>query len=128
MNTALNEKKPRRRAAIGLGLFGVLALVLVVSLLLWSTAAFFAPTRLGYYPAYGFFPFGFLLFPFGSIFFLFIIFFIFRFLFWGWGGRHYDGYRHYWGDAAEILRQRYARGEITKEQFEQMMRDLEAHR
>jgi uncharacterized membrane protein len=27
-------------------------------------------------------------------------------------------------DAEEILRQRYARGEITKEQFDQMLRDL----
>lgn len=28
--------------------------------------------------------------------------------------------------ATEILKQRYARGEITKEQFEQMRRDVEA--
>ncbi|MCS4538330.1 MAG: SHOCT domain-containing protein [Thaumarchaeota archaeon] len=28
----------------------------------------------------------------------------------------------------EILRQRFARGEITKEQFEQMMRDLEKNK
>lgn len=27
-------------------------------------------------------------------------------------------------DAEEILRQRYARGEITKEQYDQMLRDL----
>jgi len=30
-------------------------------------------------------------------------------------------------DAREILRERYAKGEITKEQFEQMMRDLKEH-
>jgi putative membrane protein len=27
-------------------------------------------------------------------------------------------------DAASIVRERYAKGEITKEQFEQMLRDL----
>ncbi len=128
MNTALDEKKSHRRTAFGWGIFGLLALVLVVSLVFWSTTAFFAPMPMGYYPAYRFFPFGFILFPFGFLFFLFFIFFIFRFLFGGWGWRHYRGYGHYWGDAAEILRQRYARGEITKDQFEQMMRDLEAHK
>lgn len=30
--------------------------------------------------------------------------------------------------AMEALRQRYARGEITKEQFDQMARDLQSHR
>jgi len=72
------------------------------------------------YPGYGwwfFFPFG--------IFFLFIaLFFVGRLFFWpmGWGRR-----RYMYGDANEILRRRYARGEITKEQFEQMKRDLEQH-
>jgi uncharacterized membrane protein len=28
-------------------------------------------------------------------------------------------------DAEEILRQRYARGEVTKEQYDQMLRDLQ---
>ncbi|HEX9915539.1 MAG TPA: SHOCT domain-containing protein [Candidatus Bathyarchaeia archaeon] len=28
------------------------------------------------------------------------------------------------GEAEEILRQRYARGEVTKEQYDQMLRDL----
>ncbi|MDG6902652.1 MAG: SHOCT domain-containing protein [Nitrososphaerota archaeon] len=58
------------------------------------------------------------------------MFFIFRVAFWGWGGG-WGWRRRYWygyGDAREILRQRYARGEITKEQFEQMSRDLEQHR
>ncbi len=75
-----------------------------------------------------FFPF----FGFGWVFFL--LFFLF---FWGmrwWGGWSggWGGYgRHYWrygDDAHAILRSRYARGEITREQFEQMMGDLEQHR
>ena len=84
-----------------------------------------------YYPAgvpyYGYPGFGWWFFPFGFFFFLIFVFFIFRVVFWGWwvgwGWR-----RRYWygyGDAREIVRQRYARGEITKEQFEQMSRDLE---
>jgi putative membrane protein len=43
---------------------------------------------------------------------------------WGWRGYRYRRYRYDDG-AYQILRERYARGEITKEQFEQMMRDLE---
>ena len=72
---------------------------------------------------YVFFPF----FPFGFwwIFFLFFIFWGFRWWAgWGWYGRPYWRYHD---DAHAILRSRYARGEITREQFEQMMRDLEQH-
>ena len=80
------------------------------------------PPGNGYgYPFFGLWFF----FPFGIIFLFIVLFFVTRLIFWpmGWGGR-----RRYWygyGDANEILRQRYARGEITKEQYEQMKRDLE---
>jgi len=81
-------------------------------------------------PYYGYPWFGWWFFPFGFIFFIFFLFFIFRLVFWGWGGgwgwRRRYGYGYY-GDAQEIIRQRYARGEITKEQFDQMSRDLEQH-
>jgi len=69
-------------------------------------------------------------FPFGWFFFIpifFIILFAFRSFFWGgswWGrGSYYDGRNH--DPAHEILRERFARGEITKEQYEEMVRDLE---
>jgi putative membrane protein len=78
---------------------------------------------------YGYPFFGWIFFPFGFIFFFIFVFFIFRLAFWGWGGwgwrRGY--YRYGYGEPREIIRQRYARGEITKEQFDQMMRDLEQH-
>ena len=69
---------------------------------------------------------------------IWIVVWIFRLLFWGlWGGpnyghywRHY--YRHYYprgpfapsDPATEIARERYARGEITQEQFDQIMEQL----
>jgi putative membrane protein len=73
---------------------------------------------------------GFFFFPFGFFFFLLFLFFVFGgFRWWGWGG--WRGYPMTWGyhdGASEILRQRYARGEITKDQFDQMMRDIEQSR
>jgi len=50
-----------------------------------------------------------------------------RYAGWGWG---WWGGPSWWGDdsAVGIIRERYARGEITKEQFDQMMRDLEEER
>jgi len=82
---------------------------------------------------YAYYPFPFLFFPFGFLIFFFAIFFIVRVLFWGGGWGWRGGYsRAYWrgqgyyGDATEILTQRYAKGEINKDQFQQMMRDLKA--
>lgn len=75
----------------------------------------------------------FFFFPFGLFFFLIVAFFAFRLLFWGWGGRWRRGYYYHggwgqpYGDALDILNQRYARGEITKEQYEQMKRDIQQH-
>jgi uncharacterized membrane protein len=75
----------------------------------------------GYYPWY----------PFGSgwiwiPFAFFFLFFAFRWFFWprGWG--YWSGYST-GDDAYYIMRGRFARGEITKEQFEQMSRDLLEH-
>lgn len=65
-------------------------------------------------------------FPFGLFFTFFLIFIIFRALRWMLWPRDL-GYRRYWRHRDEsyyILRERYAKGEITKDQFEQMMRDL----
>lgn len=41
---------------------------------------------------------------------------------WGWGWGRYGG--AYGDPAVEILRERFARGEITKDQYDSMMRDL----
>lgn len=58
----------------------------------------------------------------GVVFVCFLAMMIFRNALWGSGG-HRMG--HWQSDQAEeILRQRYARGDVTKEQFDQMLRDL----
>jgi uncharacterized membrane protein len=62
---------------------------------------------------------------------LFFAVWFFMWIFGGWGpiGWRRWGQRRYsnGGDEYQILRVRYARGEITKDQFDQMTRDLEAH-
>jgi len=37
---------------------------------------------------------------------------------------HYDQYRHSSIDALEILKQRYAKGEINKQEYEQIKKDI----
>lgn len=59
----------------------------------------------------------------------FLLFFVLRWLLWGGWGWGWGRYRWGYGDpAVEILRERFARGEITKEQYDSMMRDLKGSR
>jgi putative membrane protein len=97
--------------------YGVALLVLVGAAVV--LAVYFRASNPGPWP---FYPFGF-----GWIWTIFAFFFVFWVLRWVfWPLKPYP-YR-YWRDkedAVSILRARYAGGEITKEQFEQMRRDLE---
>ncbi|HYU07339.1 MAG TPA: SHOCT domain-containing protein [Thermoplasmata archaeon] len=68
-------------------------------------------------------------FPFAGFWVFFVFFALFwavRWFFWPWGWGWGYSRRVYWhGDESYyILRARFARGEITKEQYDQMMRDL----
>ena len=104
----------RHRRLIGWGIAGLLLLIGVAVLVGAIVRAAIGPM-----PGFG-----------GFFFFLLFLFFVFGwFRWWGWGG--WRGYPMTWGyhdSAAEILRRRYARGEISKDQFDQMMRDIEQSR
>ncbi len=70
-------------------------------------------------------------FPFGGLWAfvgIVLLFGLARRAFWGphWRGGWHDGYGGYGraDEAFHILRERYARGELTKDQYEAMMRDL----
>ncbi len=109
-------------------LVSIVAIFATIGLILYYIPGPAAPIGVAY-PFYGF---GFRLF-FG-LFLIFAIFWFLRWAFWGWGWRYR---RSYWGGeygywrhrdgSYYILRERYAKGEITKEQYDQMMRDLDEH-
>jgi putative membrane protein len=114
--------------------WGVIALIAVVAIFTTIGLLFYyfppaAPAG-AVYPYYGFFGFRILF----GFFILFAAFWFLRFVFWGgwgWGHRraYYGGYgywRHH-DSSYYILRERYARGEITKDQYDQMIRDLDQH-
>lgn len=108
-----SQESYRIRRVIGWGIVGLIV-VIGVSIAL---SAFTSGGRGGFFP----FHFGWL----GGIFLILVVFWIARWFFWPWGRW---GHRPYWqnadDEARNILRARYARGEITKEQYDAMMHDL----
>jgi putative membrane protein len=111
MESSSYRRNGQRWLLVPLSIFLIIiAIVLTANLLL-------RPAR--FYPWY---PFGFswIWVPFA----FFFLFFALRWFFWPWGWGYHHGY---WtgNDAHLILRERFAKGEITREQFEQMTRDLE---
>ena len=129
----MNEQQPwkpfRHMFAWGIiALIAIIAIFTTIGLALYYIPRPIAPVGTTY-PYYGFFGFRLLF----GLFFLFVIFGFLRWAFWGWRwhyrGGYMGGYR-YWrhrDGSYYILRERYARGEITKEQYDQMMRDLDQH-
>jgi putative membrane protein len=96
-------------------LISAIAVLVIVSFYYVRPASAF-----GEYPFYGWFPFGWFFF----VPVVFLIFFVFRWVLWGgWGwGRYYDDDR-----ALVVLKERFARGELSEEQFEQMTKELEKY-
>jgi putative membrane protein len=120
-------------AAVAIAFAVIIALVLIFS---------YFSSRYSYYGGYGwggmmggFGGFGMLfMIPIGLVILVIIGYVIYRGIWWGRGccGSHYGYYGHHGHyeseaeqeNAMEILRRRYASGEISKEQFEQMKKDI----
>lgn len=108
---------------IAWGIIGLMVLIGISTLILFL---FTTPLSSGVHPSFLLFPFhfGFI----GIIFLILIIFLISRWIFWsnrcGNSTRYYS---HVSGsdNVQNILKERYAKGEITKEQFVQIKKDLE---
>ena len=122
----MSDQEWRRiRRFVAWGLFG---LIVLVGVSIIASLLFFGPRTSGTF--YPFFP-GFF-FPFhfgwlGGIFIILVFFLIARWFFLPWRNGNTSGFyrQHSDGNSARnILKERYAKGEITKEQFEQMMLDL----
>jgi putative membrane protein len=91
--------------------WSLVGLIILIGISIAISPIFFAPRSSGggFYPFFFPFHFGWL----GGILLVFLIFFAIRWLFWPsrWNYRSYPQYRD---DAHNILRERYARGEITR--------------
>ncbi len=97
----------------------VIALVAVVT---FAVAGFLTTGAAGPWPWWGFFPW----FPFVGIG-IFLGFFLLFGLFRGFAGPWFWGCGWDRDDSGAILRERYARGEITRDQFDEMRRSLDEH-
>ncbi len=118
---------PHPRRWIYIGLAVMLALVGVALFLV-----LLSPETFGYHPATGIGPFG----VFGGLFLIFFILFIVLWIvrigMWSSRSRGYGNYNRGGGGggggryrAFAIARERYARGEITREQYDQILQDLQ---
>ena len=122
LNTDGSER-PRRGMRFGWLLVCLILLAVLAFVIALTVRVFFPPATTPYHDGRFFLFF----FPFGILLFFLIVFAIARLIFRPWGGGYRRAYWRHHSEAAEIVKARYARGEITKEQFDQMMRDLEQH-
>ena len=117
------ESRPLRWVYGGISV--MLALIGVAVFLTILFPAQFRHSGMGYFPGW---PFG----VFWGLLWLFVVLWLFSWVFrWSWWTLHGPSrYRRYrgWYDqdsASVIARERYARGELTAEQFDKIMKDLD---
>jgi putative membrane protein len=112
MDSSVDGRRPLRWLLVTVALVAGIAAIAVGASLYFNTA----PPQY-----YGWWPWA----PFGWFFLIpvfFVAFFVLRLFWWGWwGGR---GWYYREDSAMLVLRDRFARGELTREQFEQMRKDL----
>ena len=126
-------QKDYDRGKFPTAIIAIVAAVIAVAVILMAVFAYLSSTNPNY--GYGNGYYGGMMGGFGGYSMIFmmpiglIILVIIGYAIWrgfGWGGGcghngHYGGYDE---NAMEILQRRYARGEISKEQYEQMKKDL----
>jgi putative membrane protein len=117
-------------------IIAIVAVVIAVAVILIAVFAYLSSTNPNYgyggYGGYGGMMGGFggssmiFIMPIGLIILVIVGYAIWRGFGGGYGGDRYGHYSSYGEkeNAIEILRQRYARGEISKEQYEQMKKDV----
>jgi putative membrane protein len=120
-------------------IIGIIAVVIAVAVIVMAVFAYSSSRNPNYgYGGYG--GYGGMMGGFGGYWMLFmipiglIVLVIIGYVIWravGWGGgcceNGHNGHYNSYGareNAMEIIRQRYARGEISKEQYEQMKKDI----
>jgi putative membrane protein len=104
--------------------WGIFALIVLMAVSIIVSLLVFGLRTSGIFYPFLPFHFGWL----GGVFIIFVLFLIARWIFFPWRNgnlscispRNHNSV----GGAQDILKERYAKGEITKEQFEQMMVDL----
>ena len=121
MGTPEGARRPAWHwAVLGVAIAVIVILVVALILIASGTIAFGGSGARPYYPFWGGFFLVFIL--------IWVCFFVIRITLWGGrrGGYGYYGRQHgmHRDPAVMAARQRYARGEITREQYDQIMTDL----
>ncbi|MDN5845237.1 MAG: SHOCT domain-containing protein [Candidatus Nitrosocosmicus sp.] len=122
----MNDSKESDGRMRGFIAWGIIGLLVLIGISIIMPFLFTTPISSGVHLPLAFFPFqfGFI----GIIFLIFMISLISRWIFWSNSCGNSSRYHSQYGgdyEVQNIVKERYAKGAITKEQFEQIKKDLE---